>query len=458
VNNRTLALATVGGVVLGIAYTLSPLSVWFALGFGLLCRTAVRDLSGEERRAILTIVIVAAVLRVAVVGALFATTDHSSVPFGNLFGDEEYYKRRSLWLRSMALDVDISAADRRYAVDEYSETSYLYILSGLQVLVGAAPYGVHLFSIFLYLAGAVLMHRFTRRTFGPAPAAVALTGILFLPTLFLWSVSALRESLHFLLVALAIVGGVEAATEERRARRVLWASAALIAIVLLKDLRVGTIAVVLASIGLGIVAAVAVRSARRAMAVCLIAIAITVAVASRPSVQNELLRSIRAYALNHTGHLFTPGVHYKLVEPQFFLDRGPHIMDSMTWAHATRYAIRAVVAAVVVPLPWQAQSTFTRAYLVEHMMWYGIAALLPIGIWVGWRYNATATFVMTAYILLMGLGIALRSGNVGTLVRHRGLVLPFIICLSAVAACHLLAKVSARAERVATPQPAQERT
>ena len=36
--------------------------------------------------------------------------------------------------------------------------------------------------------------------------------------------------------------------------------------------------------------------------------------------------------------------------------------------------------------------------------------------------------------------VSLVSGNVGTLIRHRGLVLPFVICLAAVAVCDVLAR------------------
>jgi hypothetical protein len=41
----------------------------------------------------------------------------------------------------------------------------------------------------------------------------------------------------------------------------------------------------------------------------------------------------------------------------------------------------------------------------------------------------------------------LTSGNIGTLVRHRGLILPFVICLAAVAVCHLLARAASHMEK-----------
>src|SRR5207302_1211121 len=77
-------------------------------------------------------------------------------PFGIFFGDEEFFIRRSMSLRNLALGLPIHSADLIYAFDEVGQTSYLYVLAWLQVLIGPAPYGVHLVGAALYLAAAVL--------------------------------------------------------------------------------------------------------------------------------------------------------------------------------------------------------------------------------------------------------------------------------------------------------------
>jgi hypothetical protein len=444
ISRSHLAIAIGGGVMLGVLYTISPLTPWFIFGCFWLCRRAIRDLSEDERQIVLALFVIATVLRVAVVGGLFLITDHSATPFGSLFGDEEYYKRRSLWLRSMALDIDISNADRRYAIDDYSDTSYLYILALLQILVGSAPYGVHLFSIFLYQAGAVLMYHFVRRTYGSAPALLSFAGVLFLPTLFFWSLSALRESLHFLVVVLVIVSVVEAIKPTTVSYRVRWLLFGAAGLLIARDLRAGTMAVLMASAAAGVGGAWALHNRRRLSVTLLLCVVVVGGVMSRASMQARLLDGVRAYASNHQGHVFTPGVHYKLLETRFYVDRSLRGTQVMTAAEATRFVLRAIVAAVVVPVPWKAESTFTRAYLPEHIIWYLMVALVPLGIWFGLAHSPPATLVMTSYVLLMGLGIALRSGNVGTLVRHRGLILPFVIVLSAVAACHLIERIWAR--------------
>jgi hypothetical protein len=443
-SSRAVATATALGIVLGIAYTLSPLTIWAAVGTALLGRSLVKDLEGTERRVILAIFIIAILARLAILAGLFLSVDHTATPFGSLFGDEEYFKRRSMWLRSMALGVNVSEADRNYALDEYSETSYLYLLAFLQMLVGDAPYGVHVLSMSAYLAAAVWLFRFARRGFGPAPAALAFFGVLFLPTLFFWSVSALRESVHFLLTFAAIAGASEAIAGDRWRNRLVNVGIAAAAAYALKDFRAGSMSMVAASIVAGTIAAMAAKSARRLVFVCLLAIVVGGLALARPAVQERIMGSLRVSALRHQGHAFTGGLHYQVLDPRFYEARSISIVNDITRPEAARYVIRALIAGLVLPWPWQAETRLLQAYLPEHVLWFVMIALLPFGIRAGLSRHPVATLIMASYIGVMFAAIALYSGNVGTLARHRGLLLPFVICLSAVAVCDLLARVAAK--------------
>src|SRR5207247_348281 len=115
-----------------------------------------------------------------------------------------YFIRRSLWLRNVALGIPIHRADFIYAFDEYSYTLYLYVLAFLQVLAGFAPYGLHLVGAVMYLGGVVILYRLVRPAYGALPAMGGLLVLCFLPTLFAWSVSALKEPPFLLLGAAAV--------------------------------------------------------------------------------------------------------------------------------------------------------------------------------------------------------------------------------------------------------------
>src|SRR5262245_7525913 len=89
---RSTTIATlVAGVAVGIAYALSPLTVWSIPALVALVWWIGRGLPEAEARRVRAILLVAIAVRVAAVAGLFATTNHGQIPFGSLFGDEEYF-------------------------------------------------------------------------------------------------------------------------------------------------------------------------------------------------------------------------------------------------------------------------------------------------------------------------------------------------------------------------------
>ena len=150
--------------------------------------------SGGACRAIL---IVAILVRVAAIAGICFSTDHARVPFASFFGDEEYFIRRATWLRNVALGIPIHSADLIYAFDDYSYTHYLYVIAFVEALVGFAPYGLKIISAAMYLGGAVILFRLARSAYGSGVALAGLLVVLFLPSLFAWSIAALEGAAVF---------------------------------------------------------------------------------------------------------------------------------------------------------------------------------------------------------------------------------------------------------------------
>ena len=424
------------GIGIGVVYVLSPLTVWFAAAMAFVVSWARRGMDGDERRWLTTILLVAIVARAAAVAALFLATNHASVPFGHFFGDEEYFIRRSIWLRNVALGLPLHGADLIYAFDDYSQTSYLYVLAFVQVLVGPAPYGVHLLGIGCYVAACVLLHRLVRTTLGRMPALIGLAVLLFLPSLFAWSISALKDPLFFLMTASTVALAVHMVRGANwRTRAVAFVAIVVLAAGLGTVRSAGTILTV-ASLVCGLGVTVLVLHPRWLLA-CVIAAPIMVgAVLSRPQGQFRAHSAVQAAARQHAGHIATPGYTYKLLDERLY-EENTAMLD-MHLDESARFLARSLVRYVTVPLPWEAQSTFAVAYLPEQMLWYLIVALAPIGLVYSLRRDPLVAGLLLGYALVAAVTVAVVSGNVGTLVRHRGLALPYVVWLSAVGACELV--------------------
>jgi len=433
------------GVLVGVVYTLSPLTVWFAAAMALVVWAARRGLDADEQRWIAVVLVTAIAVRVLAVAALFVATDRDAVPFGSFFGDEEYFIKRSIWLRNVALGVPMHGADLIYGFEDYSATSYLYVLAFVQVLVGPAPYGAHLLGIAFYMAGTVVLYRVARPAYGRGPALVGLAVLLFLPSQFAWSISALKEPLFFLLTASTVTGAVGVVRARTPWRRVVAAASVIGAAAALETIRPYGAALSLCSVVAGLTAAFVVVRPRLLLAT-IVALPIAIGAAlSRPQVQYRVNAAIQSAAQQHWGHINTPGVVYKLLDDQFYADR----REIERWGprDVLRFLVRAVADYVTVPLPWQVQSQAALAYLPEQVIWYAMVALAPFGIVFAMRRDSTVTCLLLVHAAIAALTVALISGNVGTLVRHRGLAVPYLLWLSAVGACELFVRAGGLVER-----------
>jgi hypothetical protein len=169
------------------------------------------------------------------------------------------------------------------------------------------------------------------------------------------------------------------------------------------------------------------------------------AMLSRPAVQLRAVQEVRRAAKLHWGHVNTPGYSFKSLDPELYPERSA--IDQMSGGQTARYVVRSAVEYMTVPRPWTIESRPALAFVPELMFWYCVLALFPFGIIAALRRDAMVTTVISAYAFALAALVALTGGNIGTLVRHRGLALPYLIWVSAVGADALLAGVVRRAEK-----------
>lgn len=427
-------LAAVAGAIIGLAYTLSPLTVLVLAALPPLWRSVGRDLSDRERRWLAVVLWVAVAVRLIAISGLFLSAD-SSRPFANFFGDEEFFKRRSIWMRNIGLGVPIAGPDVIYAFDDVGRSLHLYVLAYLQAVVGNAPYGILVLNALIYTAGALAMYRLVRPAYGGLAALGGLTLLLFLPSLLTWSISALKEAAYMCVGATEVVAATSVLRARRMWSRLLAAAATVACAFVLQGLRDGGMAMAAIGVGGGLAASLVITRPRLLLA-SLVALPLVLVIAlNRPAAQLRVWSAVHEAAFKNWGYINTPGYTYKLLDPRFYPARGDIL--TMTPPEAARFVLRAVVDYVTVPLPWSIESRAALAFLPEQIVWYGLIALVPVGIWTGLRRDAVITSLLVAHAAAAALMVALTGGNVGTLVRHRGLALPYIVWLSALGGIEL---------------------
>jgi hypothetical protein len=429
-----------------VAYTASPLTGWFFIALAGIFAWAGRGLERTERRWVWSILTVAVAARVVAVAFLFLTTSHDQIASFFWDGDGAALKIRALLIRNVWLGVPIDSADFSYAFDPgYGWTSYLNLLAYLQYLLGPAPYAIHLFNIAAFTASAVLLHRLARSAYGSASALLGLAIIVFLPTLFAWSVSALKESVYVLLSAIALSATVAVIRADGVVRRLIAVLLLAGSAVIVGSVRVGGSLVVMTGLCVGVAGG---TIARRVSLVILTLLLVPYAgyrTLGDADTQARIMSQLERAAVTHIGHVRTAGNHYKLLDQRFYSNSISMPAEEMTAMEGLRFTVRALVGFVIVPLPWQAQSVPEMVFLPQQVVWYVLVVLAAIGVATGLRRDPLVTCLLCGLTVAGAVAIALYSGNVGTMVRHRDTVVPFIIWLSALGATSTASTCMSRA-------------
>src|SRR5207237_10750846 len=142
-------------------------------------------------------------------------------------------------------------------------------------------------------------------------------------------------------------------------------------------------------------------------------------------------------APTHMGQSYTRGHSYELLETVYYGRRG---LNLMTDRETARYIGRGIASMVIFPAPWQLRSRSELVYLPEQLIWYSVVFTAVVGIVAGLRRDRLVTCLFAGYAAVALLAVAVNSGNMGTLVRHRAFGLPYLGALSAFGVAVLLAR------------------
>ncbi|MEW5982047.1 MAG: hypothetical protein AB1806_06715 [Acidobacteriota bacterium] len=427
--------------MLGIAITASPLAVCSAGVMGVIVALAGRGLESRERKLVQTLLCVAIAARLAMIAGLFVYSLYSGQPVTSFWfdGDGVFMKRRSLWIRSFWSGVPLDPSLFRLTYDRYGWSSYVQVIAYLQYLLGEAPFAVHFFNISCYLAAAALLHRTVRHAYGAAASLVALVVTLFMPTLFCWSLSALKESLYFLLTVGVVSGSVTFLQRTGLVWRLGGIGMVTGATVALGGIRAGAFVFVGGTLGLALAGTFLTRRLYLLGVAVLLVWFLGGRLIETPQVQSRLMPLLVESATLHTGHVRTEGHGYKLLDERLYL---PGALESMTWPEAQRFLARAVWSFAVAPLPWTIETHSELLFVPQQLIWYSLLILAVPGVVTGIRRDACLTWMLIGLICSAAAVIAPNMGNVGTLVRFRDTVVPFVACLGALGAVSVLKRIT----------------
>ena len=424
-------LVVAAGAVLGIVATLSPGGLVMVTILAGLIAWAVRDTTARERRWVLTWLTVTMGARVAAVGALTFLVKPAQQSFATIAGGDAFYLlQRSIWIRNILVGQSVAPRDYFEAFDAlYGFTGYNYVLAWFHVLFGPSPYAAHLASTVFFLCAAVLMYRLVRARYGPRPALIGLLVVTVLPTLFAWSIAPLKEAPYLLLAAIVVRAALEWQSD-RWGRGVIALAVIAVALLAIRSLREDAAALTALALATGVIAWWALQSRRGLAVVACGLLAAVVAAISVPVVTAAVRSGVSLAIHHHIGHVLTEGHSFRLLYDDAYFVRPAALAPEAVIG----FVALGVVRFFSVPEPWILKGTSEVALLPQQALWYVLVILGALGMLAGYRRDRRLTCLFAGFVATGAVLIGINSGNIGTMIRHRDMIVPFAVWLAAVGA------------------------
>lgn len=321
---------------------------------------------------------------------------------------------------------------RAYLNNRYGNNAYLYVVGGFYYLFGFSPVSVKWINALL---GALLgpltfflaMECFRNRW--AARSAALLTA--FFPSLFLWSLSNMKEPLLFF-SSLLVLWGLSRlwSTPSRRGRLLLGAACALL-LLLHAALRFPVYTAALLCAWL----AVAALTARRRPAwKLLLLLAVAAGLwGTRAPVRKALVNGFYC----HARYISAQGTGYRILPDFYYTEEGRAGLSrgemELTPARFLYWSAKALHHYAAEPLPRRMGSAPGLAVYPQMVFWYFALAFAAAAVFRGVAASPPGLFLLLVLASWLGIG-ALTNGNVGTVFRFRDMVTPLVLILACLGA------------------------
>jgi hypothetical protein len=352
-----------------------------------------------------------------------------STPY--IFDDSGYYTLRALFTSMYWQGEPMS----EYAVEAivqnaYGLSGFIYVLAGFFRMFGYSPIASRFINSFFGSLTIILVYSITKNIFNERPARLAAILTAIFPSVFLWSITNLKETSMMFAAFLTIWSLVKF----QKKKSIYYLIAGLLSIWFQGFIRftygkefvvITVFAVLFYIFYLGMTRLIL----RRRIAVFLLIFMIgsAVVVFKREQACLVLKGSFAKVLTQHRGATGSGGVCYKLLPEEYYTgNKSLNLNDfckmfGKGWFHV-----------MFEPLPWKTQTKSMLFCFPQMFLWYFLVAFAVPGAVTSLRYRSKESIFLIMYFFLITSGLAVTGGNIGTVFRIRDINTPIVLIFSSI--------------------------
>lgn len=348
--------------------------------------------------------------------------------------DSDHHSIRGYLYAAYAKGID-NIIIRKYLFEEgpasYGWSGYLYIIGGFYYLFDYSPVAVKLVNCLIGVLGAVFVYKIGR-TFSRRIGKCALLASAFFPSLIICSTANFKEPSLILLTAMVIWAFIVFRQTKKKRYLLLICVGLLIQCCFTYKRDIGLI--LLFSILFSFLTILLKRGKSPLVLLFIIVVlGLTIKFVGRQSLSLQefsIKKIFQELFVLHTGYVNTGGKVYRVLDNRYY--ERPNLVYGMGWVEIIFSSARSLIHFLFEPFPWRMVNFSLLFAYLQMVIWYILFFFACVGFLKIKDYNYTLYLPLVFYLLMGTLIIALPSGNVGTVFRHRDILSPFFFVFSAV--------------------------
>lgn len=315
-------------------------------------------------------------------------------------------------------------------MNAYQVGLYSYWMAFLYSVFGYSTFLMRFLNSFLSIWTGIIVYFIGKEVFTPKMGKLAMAIFIFIPSVFVFSITLLRDNL-VLFLAVVIIWSLMKFLKERR---LLWLILAAAADVLILQLRIPLFYVFALTISISLLFYWRASFLIKLITVVLVTVMFLITPANK--IARHVFDLHKLFHI-HYGYVKSPGNNYTIL-PQYIYSR-----LSLGRLNAQEIAVgfaNGLYHVLFEPVPANVTNGFSFFAFLQNVLFLLCFPFIALGVLIGIRYRWKQSLPIVFYLVISLLLMAASEGNVGTLVRHRDAIMPFLAIWAAAGFCAIFQK------------------
>ena len=456
---QTVFLSIFIGTFIAALLTFSPGSLFIislAFLFGLLICRKIPD--QNEKRFLLTIFFAGFLIRIFatlfslllldLLGksyVLFEPTGEQVLAF---FGDGGYNTLRSWWIARYLLGETLSPETVYEAFNNpYGKSGFIYILSFFRYNFGFSLISSKFINCFLGTVTGVIFYFISKEIFTHKEAKLSAIFIVFFPSLFLWSLTDLKETCVIFVLSVIIWSFIKF----QKSKKIYYLASMILALCFFATLRkyLGLFMILIVFLSFFLILRISLLKKAGILLIAFIALQAFLPKEGK-SIKSVISQGLAQIVIFHRGTVAEGGSFYKLLDEKYYLNNPKRTAENpdnylytpadMNFRDYIKMFFKGWYHFLFEPLPWKIRTQLMLLSFPQIILWYILIPFAFLGMILAINKNWHLSIILFACLFIIGSLFAITGGNIGTIFRHRDMITPIFLFFAAAGMTNFLAK------------------